>query len=237
MIDLFDYLKEKTYPGRGIVIGTSRNGKNAVIAYFIMGRSENSRNRLFVPLDEGLRTIAKDPLKMTDPSLIIYTPVRIMGNITIVTNGDQTDTIYKDMSEGKTFCEALTRRSFEPDAPNFTPRISGIHIRRNTDSLYWLSILKTSKGNPKACERFYYQYESSPGLGHLIHTYESNADPLPSFKGEPISVAMDVEDHDELKKYANKFFKSLYPDNRISLFVRLISLKSGDYTTEIINDD
>ncbi len=235
MTDLFDYLKERTYPGRGILIGTSRDGNNGVIAYFIMGRSENSRNRVFVPSGEGLRTKAKDPLKIVDPSLIIYSPIRVMGHITIVTNGDQTDTIYEAMSQGKSFCEALAERSFEPDAPNYTPRISGILVRKSMNTEYWLSILKTARGNPNACERFYCQYESVPGLGHLIHTYESNMDPLPSFRGEPAAVAIDMEDYGDLKGYANRIFESLSAENRVSLFVRMINLESGNYSTEIIN--
>lgn len=234
--NLFDYLSVRPYPGRGILFGTSPDGKNGILAYFIMGRSENSRNRIFVADGDGLRTQAKDVSKMTDPSLIIYSPVRVIGNMTIVTNGDQTDTIYESMSRGKSFSEALSTRTFEPDAPNYTPRISGILYQKGLDSSYSLSILKSSCGDPGACQRFYFHYETRlPGLGHLIHTYEDPVDPLPSFSGEPRPVAIPFDPIRGVDHFAHSLFDSLNPDNRISLFIRLINLENGNFDNAIIN--
>ena len=179
-------LSNNPYPGRGIIIGKSKDGLFAVMAYFIMGRSENSRNRIFVEDGEGIRTQAFDPAKLSDPSLIIYAPVRVLGNKTIVTNGDQTDTIYEGMDRQQTFEQALRSREFEPDAPNFTPRISGILHIENGGYNYAMSILKSSDGNPASCCRYTFAYENPlNGEGHFIHTYQQDGNPLPSFEGEP----------------------------------------------------
>ena len=186
---LSEELKGSTYPGRGIVVGRSADGRSAVAAYFIMGRSENSRNRVFVPDGEGIRTQAFDPSKMKDPSLIIYAPVRVLGTNTIVTNGDQTDTIYQGLMDGKTFGEALKSRTFEPDAPNYTPRISALLDIRGGEYEYKMNILKSADGDPSSCERFNFSYENpKAGEGHFIHTYQCDGDPLPSFEGEPEAV-------------------------------------------------
>ena len=191
MISLEQELKQNAYPGRGIVIGQSANGKYAVTAYFIMGRSENSRNRVFVEDGDGIRTQAFDPSKLSDPSLIIYAPVRVLGNKTIVTNGDQTDTIYELMDKQMTFEQALRTREFEPDAPNYTPRISGImHVDQGNYS-YAMSILKSNNGNGDSCNRYTFAYQQPvAGEGHFIHTYQCDGDPLPSFEGEPKLVAI-----------------------------------------------
>ncbi|MBQ8825254.1 MAG: IMP cyclohydrolase, partial [Ruminococcus sp.] len=185
MLSLAEELQKNTYPGRGIVLGKSEDGLYAVSAYFIMGRSENSRNRVFVEDGNGIRTQAFDPSKMVDPSLIIYAPVRVLGDTTIVTNGDQTDTVYEQMEQGKTFEESLRIREFEPDSPNFTPRISGIMETKDSYS-YSLSILKSADGNPESCQRYTFSYENPiNGVGHFIHTYKCDGNPLPSFEGEP----------------------------------------------------
>lgn len=224
-------LKSISYPGRGIIIGRSADGKHAVIAYFIMGRSENSRNRVFLPTVDGIRTEAYDPSKMTDPHLIIYSPVRISGKTTIVTNGDQTDTIYDLMKEGKTFEEALRTREYEDDAPNFTPRISGIVCNECGD--YSMSILKSADGNPDCRERFTYSYEKPlAGTGHFIHTYIGDGDPLPSFEGEPKLVDMTDLDIDS---FTDMLWDSLNEDNKVSLFVRYIEIGSGASDTRIVN--
>jgi len=232
MMSLAKELSSNTYPGRGIVIGRSGDGKYAVTAYFIMGRSENSRNRVFVEDGEGIRTQAFDPSKLTDPSLIIYAPVRVLGNKTIVTNGDQTDTIYELMDKQQTFEQALRTREFEPDAPNYTPRISGImHIENNTYN-YAMSILKSNNGNPESCNRFTYTYENPiAGEGRFIHTYMHNGNPLPSFEGEPKLVAIE-EDIDD---FTNTLWNSLNDDNKVSLFVRYIDIATGEYETRIVN--
>ena len=220
------------YPGRGIVIGKSEDGKKAVTAYFIMGRSENSRNRVFVEDGEGIRTQAFDPSKLSDPSLIIYAPVRVLGNDTIVTNGDQTDTVYDLMSQGKTFEESLRTREFEPDGPNYTPRISGImHIENGTFD-YAMSILKSNNGNPAACNRYTFDYRNPvAGEGRFIHTYMKDANPLPSFEGEPklISVPNRIEEFTDL------LWNSLNEENKVSLFVRYIDIATGDIETKIVN--
>lgn len=231
MLSIEQELKSNSYPGRGIVIGKSKDGKKAVTAYFIMGRSENSRNRIFVEDGEGIRTQVYDPSKLTDPSLIIYAPVRVLGNKTIVTNGDQTDTIYEGMDKQMTFEQSLRSREFEPDGPNYTPRISGImHIENGYN--YAMSILKSSNGNPESCSRYTFAYEDAvAGEGHFIHTYMCDGDPLPSFEGEPkwISIPDDIEDFTEL------LWNSLNEDNKVSLFVRYIDIASGTYETKIVN--
>ena len=225
-------LKENAYPGRGIVIGKSKNGKYAVSAYFIMGRSENSRNRVFVEDGEGIRTQAFDPSKLVDPSLIIYAPVRVLGNKTIVTNGDQTDTIYDLMDKQQTFEQALRTREFAPDAPNYTPRISGIMHVENGEYNYAMSILKSNNGNPDACNRYTFAY-SNPvnGEGHFIHTYQCDGNPLPSFEGEPKLV----EIPDDMESFTNMLWESLNEDNKVSLFVRYINIEDGTYETKIVN--
>lgn len=229
--NISEELKSIAYPGRGIIIGRSADGKHAVIAYFIMGRSENSRNRVFLPTVDGIRTEAYDPSKMTDPHLIIYSPVRISGKTTIVTNGDQTDTIYDLMKEGKTFEEALRTREYEDDAPNFTPRISGIVCNECGD--YSMSILKSADGNPDCRERFTYSYEKPlAGTGHFIHTYIGDGNPLPSFEGEPKLVDMTDLDIDS---FTDMLWDSLNEGNKVSLFVRYIEIGSGASDTRIVN--
>lgn len=225
-------LKENSYPGRGIIIGKSPNGKYAVTAYFIMGRSENSRNRVFVEDGEGIRTQAFDPSKLSDPSLIIYAPVRVLGNKTIVTNGDQTDTIYEFMDKQQTFEQSLRTREFEPDAPNYTPRISGIMHVENGEYNYAMSILKSNNGNPAACNRYTFAYTNPvSGEGHFIHTYKCDGNPLPSFEGEPKLVAI----KDDMNEFANDLWTSLNEDNKVSLFVRYIDIETGKYESVIIN--
>ena len=225
-------LKGNSYPGRGIVIGKSPNGKYAVTAYFIMGRSVNSRNRIFVEEGEGIRTEAFDPAKLSDPSLVIYAPVRVLGNKTIVTNGDQTDTIYELMDKQQTFEQALRTREFEPDAPNFTPRISGILHIENGSYNYAMSILKSNNGNPDACNRYTFAY-SNPiaGEGHFIHTYMGNGNPLPSFEGEPKLV--DIPN--DMNAFGDMIWNSLNADNKVSLFIRFIDIETGNYKTKIYN--
>ena len=232
MTSLAEELGSTTYPGRGIVIGKSKNGKYAVTAYFIMGRSENSRNRVFVEEGEGIRTQAFDESKLTDPSLIIYAPVRVLGNKTIVTNGDQTDTIYEGMDRQMTFEQSLRTREFEPDGPNYTPRISGIMHIKDGNYNYAMSILKSNNGNPDACNRYTFAYENPvAGEGHFIHTYQCDGNPLPSFEGEPKLVAIE----DDMDAFADKIWNSLNADNKVSLFVRYIDIATGNYTSKIIN--
>ncbi len=231
-ISIFDDLKNNSYPGRGIVIGRSACGKYAVTAYFIMGRSENSRNRIFIENGDGIKTQAFDPSKLTDPSLIIYSPVRTLGNKLIVTNGDQTDTIYDLMNQQFTFEQALRTREFEPDAPNFTPRISGIIKLEDADFNYALSILKSSDGNPESCERFTFSYKTRlKGVGHFIHTYKCDGNPIPSFEGEPKKIAIE----DDIDAFSDKLWSSLNNDNKVSLFVRYIKLDDKSFETRIIN--
>ncbi|MDD7218525.1 MAG: IMP cyclohydrolase [Clostridia bacterium] len=232
MLSLEKELIENSYPGRGIVIGRSADGKKAVTAYFIMGRSENSRNRVFVEEGEGIRTQAFDPSKLTNPSLIIYAPVRVLGNKTIVTNGDQTDTIFDGMDKQLTFEQSLRSREFEPDGPNYTPRISGVlHVEGGKFS-YALSILKSNNGNPDSCNRYTFAYENAPaGEGHFIHTYKCDGNPLPSFEGEPKLVAIP----DDLDEFAGMLWNSLNEDNKVSLFVRYIDIETGKYESRIIN--
>ena len=225
-------LTGNAYPGRGIVIGKTPNGKYAATAYFIMGRSENSRNRVFVEDGEGIRTQAFDPSKLSDPSLIIYAPVRVLGNKTIVTNGDQTDTIYDLMDKQQTFEQSLRTREFEPDAPNYTPRISGIMHVENGEYNYAMSILKSNNGNPDACNRYTFAYSSpAAGEGHFIHTYMGDGDPLPSFEGEPKLVEM----MDDMDAFAEMLWSSLNEDNKVSLFVRYIDIATGECKSRIIN--
>lgn len=232
MISLEQELKGNSYPGRGIVIGKSANGKKAAAAYFIMGRSENSRNRIFVEDGEGIRTQAFDPSKLVDPSLIIYAPVRVLGNDTIVTNGDQTDTIYEGLKEGLTFEQSLRSREFEPDGPNYTPRISGVMHIENGQYDYAMSILKSNNGNPQACNRYTFSYENCvAGEGHFIHTYQCDGNPLPSFEGEPKLVAIP----NDIEEFAQMLWSSLNEENKVSLFVRYINIEDGTYETKIIN--
>lgn len=225
-------LQSNAYPGRGIVIGKTPDGKKGVAAYFIMGRSENSRNRIFVEEGEGIRTQAFDPSKMTDPSLIIYSPVRVLGNKTIITNGDQTDTIYEGMDKQLTFEQSLRSREFEPDAPNYTPRISGImHIEGGSYN-YAMSILKSNNGDPAACNRYTFAYQNPiAGEGHFIHTYMQDGNPLPSFEGEPKLV----EIQGNIDEFTDLLWKSLNEENKVSLFVRYIDLDSGEWETRIVN--
>lgn len=234
-IDLFEDLKSNSYPGRGIVIGTSPDGKSAVTAYFIMGRSENSRNRVFVEEGDGIRTRAFDESKLEDPHLIIYAPVRVLGNKTIVTNGDQTDTIYDLMDKQMTFEQALRTREFEDDAPNYTPRISGImHIGGGTYN-YAMSILKSADGDPSSCIRNTFGfYNPKCGEGRFIHTYMGDGSPLPSFCGEPKHVGI-PNNADEADVFAGNVWNSLNADNKVSLFVRYISIADGSFKTIIIN--
>lgn len=231
-IDICKELRENEYPGRGIIIGNSADGKSAVIAYFIMGRSENSRNRVFVEDGNGIRTQAFDPAKLEDPSLIIYAPVRVLGNKTIVTNGDQTDTIYELMDKQMTFEQALRTREFEPDAPNYTPRISGIVHRIDGGFNYALSILKSADGDPASCRRYTFSYNNPiPGHGHFIHTYMHDGNPLPSFEGEPKQIAVP----NSAEELADMLWQNLNNDNKVSLFVRYIDIKSGKTDSRIIN--
>ena len=232
MLSLANELNSNTYPGRGIVIGKTKDRKKAVTAYFIMGRSNNSRNRVFVEDGEGIRTQAFDPLKLEDPSLIIYAPVRVLGNKTIVTNGDQTDTIYEGMDKQLTFEQSLRTREFEPDAPNYTPRISGIMHVENGKYNYAMSILKSNNGNPEACNRYTFAYENPvAGEGHFIHTYMHDGNPLPSFEGEPKLV----EINGDIDEFTNMVWTNLNEDNKVSLFVRFIDIETGEYETRIVN--
>lgn len=231
-IDLAKALSENAYPGRGIVIGRSANGKYAVSAYFIMGRSVNSRNRVFVEDGEGIRTQAFDPSKLSDPSLIIYAPVRVLGNDTIVTNGDQTDTIYDGMKAGKSFSDSLIIREFEPDPPNYTPRISGIMHIEDGKYTYQMSILKSDNGNPDQCLRHTYTYDNPiAGDGRFIHTYMQDGDPLPSFEGEPEYVSIP----DDMDEFTSLLWNNLNEDNKVSLFVRYIDIETKETRTKIVN--
>ena len=230
--NLSEELKKNAYPGRGIVVGRSADGSKAVTAYFIMGRSENSRNRVFVADGEGIRTQAYDDSKMEDPSLIIYAPVRVLKHHTIVTNGDQTDTIYEKMSRDESFEESLRSREFEPDAPNYTPRISAVMNVKNGSYDYMMSILKSNNGDPSECLRFTYSYSApKAGEGHFIHTYMGDGNPLPSFEGEPEPVALDGD----IDAFTQNVWESLNADNKVSLFVRYIDIATGEYETRIVN--
>ncbi len=228
-----DELNSLSYHGRGIVIGKSADGKKAITAYFIMGRSVNSRNRVFVAEGDAMRTKAFDESKMVDPHLIIYYPVRVLGNKTIVTNGDQTDTIYEGMDKQLTFEQALRCREFEDDKPNFTPRISGIIHCEGGEMNFAMSILKSAEGDDASCERFTYAY-SNPlaGRAKFIHTYAAEGDPLPSFEGEPKTLVLPDVTIDEL---TDLIWTNLNEDNKVSLFVRTIDLETGDTDTRIVN--
>ena len=229
---LEEILKSNAYPGRGIVIGRTPDGSQAVIAYFIMGRSENSRNRVFVEEGDGIRTQAFDPSRLSDPSLIIYAPVRVLGETTIVTNGDQTDTVFEGLRKGLTFAQCLRTREFEPDAPNYTPRISGIVQRLEGNFTYRLSILKSHHGDPASCDRFTYSYDNpSQGEGSFIHTYLGDGNPLPSFEGDPTRVAV----QGDIDTFGKNIWESLHPDNKVSLFVRFTDLGTGRAETRIYN--
>ena len=228
--DLLELLRSNPYPGRGIVLGRSADGRSAAAVYFIMGRSENSRNRVFVPTEDGIRTEARDPAKMTDPSLIIYHPVRKAGRGLIVTNGDQTDTVRDYILKGRTFAEALRSRTFEPDGPNYTPRISGL---LSPDGSFQLSILKSSDGDPACCCRYFYGYDAPlAGEGRFIHTYQGDGSPLPSFEGEPVRVALDGPDPETL---ADQVWNALNGENKVSLFVRFTDLADGTHRDVIRN--
>ena len=228
--DLLELLKGNPYPGRGIVLGKNTGGGHAVAVYFIMGRSENSRNRIFTPTEDGIRTEAHDPARMTDPSLIIYHPVRKIGRGLIVTNGDQTDTVRDCLLEGRTFAEALKSRTFEPDTPNYTPRISGL---LSPDGSFQLSILKSAEGDPSCCCRYFYHYDAPlPGEGRFLHTYLGDGTPLPSFEGEPERVALDAETPESL---ADQVWEALHPENKVSLFVRFVDLGDGTHRDVIRN--
>lgn len=232
-MNLFTELTKNPYPGRGIVIGRTEDGKKAVTAYFIMGRSVNSRNRVFIEDGSGIRTQAHDPSKMEDPHLIIYAPVRVLNNYTIVTNGDQTDTIYENMKNGQTFEQSLRSREYEDDAPNFTPRISGIMQIENGAYHYAMSILKSADGNPDSRLRYTYTYENPlSGEGRFIHTYKENLNPLPSFEGEPKRVEIGNYDIDT---FTNNIWTALNDENKVSLFVRYIDIETGDVETRIVN--
>lgn len=231
--DLFELLRGHSYPGRGILLGVSPDGLNAVIAYFIMGRSENSRNRIFVSDGDGIKAEAYDPSKIEDPSLIIYQPVRCFENTTIVTNGDQTDTIFDGMTSGIPYSEALCSRTFEPDSPHYTPRISGILERSFGKVDYHLSILKSQHQGeyPGQCIRTFFDYQGRPGLGHLLHTYQEDTHPLPSFQGEPRPVAIEGT----MDTLSHGIWESLNGENKVSLFVRLINLGDGSHESRIFN--
>ena len=229
-IDLASYLQNNSYPGRGVLLGMHQDGKHGVIAYFIMGRSENSRNRVFVAEGEDMKTQAFDPAKVVDPSLIIYYPVRTLPFAMVVTNGDQTDTVYDALRTGGSFVRALRTRTFERDADNYTPRISGVICRKT--GAYKLSILKSANHNPDSVQRFFYEY-SQPvaGEGHLIHTYEQDGNPIPSFTGEPRPVAL----NQSIDDFTDLLWNSLNADNKVSLFVRYLDLTDGSYETRIVN--
>lgn len=231
MINLNQYLSANPYPGRGILMGRTAGDQKAAVAYFIMGRSENSRNRVFEATEDGIRTQAFDPSKMIDPSLIIYHPVRLLPNgLLVVTNGDQTDTIRDNIAQGHCYRHALNTRTFEPDGPNWTPRISGV---LKPDGSYNLSILKSQDGDPTCCCRYFFEYETPvPGTGHLIHTYQSDGNPLPSFEGEPRRVSISAQD---ARSWAEELWTSLNSENKVSLYVQLIDLANGHRDTVIIN--
>ena len=231
--DLKELLEGNAYPGRGIVVGRSEDGKTAVIAYFIMGRSVNSRNRVFTATSDGIRTEAADPSKLSDPHLIIYSPVRTLGNITIVTNGDQTDTIYDGMSMGQTFEQSLRCREYEDDAPNYTPRISAVVTAAGGELSYSISILKSADGDPSCCERFTFDYPAPvAGVGHFIHTYMGDGSPLPSFEGEPEKIAVGA---DNIDGFTMKIWNALNGDNKVSLYTCFIDIATGEKQTRIIN--
>ena len=231
MSDLISLLKENRYPGRGIAIGKTADGKRAVTVYFIMGRSANSRNRIFCEENSDVIIHPFDPSKVEDPSLIVYAPIRTLDNHLIVTNGDQTDTVYEGLKQGKSFEQALQTRAFEPDAPNYTPRISGMLDFADGDFSYQMSILKCADGCGKACDRFTFVFTALAGRGHFIHTYQHDGNPLPTFAGEPkcISIPNDVE------AFANDVWNALDAENKISLYVRAVDLESGKAENKLFN--
>ena len=225
MQDLAEILKNNPYPGRGIAVG------DGVVYYFIMGRSQNSRNRIFALTDDGIRTEAHDPALLEDPSLIIYHPVRTMGDALVVTNGDQTDTIVDFLEAGKTFEQALDTREFEPDAPNFTPRISAMLTFENGDFTYQMSILKSADAAGSACNRFLYDYAPKAGVGHFLHTYVCDGNPIPSFQGEPERIRI----ADDIDEFTQRLWNALNEANKISLYVRYVDLKSGKTENRLVN--
>ena len=229
--DIGELIRDNSYVGRGIVIGKSSDGKKAVTAYFIMGRSENSRNRVFIEQGDEVIIHPFDASKVEDPSLIIYAPVRQTGNKLIVTNGDQTDTIYDFIESGKTFEQALETREFEPDKPNFTPRISGMLTFDGGDFTYKMSILKSADENGSACNRYTFSYPALNGLGHFIHTYNHDGNPIPTFTGEPERVKIP----DDIDEFTNTLWSNLNEQNKISLYVRYVDLESGKYEARMIN--
>ncbi len=230
--DIREILRTNTYPGRGIILGRSPDGEKAMLAYFLMGRSVNSRNRIFVETADGIRTQAYEPEKMTDPSLIIYTPVRVLDQTTIVSNGDQTDTIYTGLTNHLTFEQALRSRTFEPDAPNYTPRISGVLELEDGGMHYALSIIKAADQTGESCQHQLFTYDNPrAGEGHFLHTYQGDGDPLPSFAGEPVPIFVP----DDLETFASMLWENLNPDNRVSLFVRAIDLCTGTWASQVIN--
>ncbi|NLO86425.1 MAG: inosine monophosphate cyclohydrolase [Clostridiales bacterium] len=233
LLNLQSLLENNPYPGRGILLGMTPDGKNATIAYFIMGRSENSRNRVFTEKDGGIITEAHDPAKLVDPSLIIYAPVRVQSDeVTVVTNGDQTDTVVDFLNAGKTFEAALQTRTFEPDPPNFTPRISGVLTVKDGKASYQLSILKSNNGDESSPLRFFFKYDvPKAGQGHFIHTYVTDGNPIPSFEGEPEVVGIDGD----IDTFTNNVWQWLNEDNKVSLFTRYIDLENGNVQTRIIN--
>ena len=227
-LDLAALLAGNPYPGRGIVIGKTADGTKSVVAYFIMGRSENSRNRVFIPEADGIRTEAHDPAKLADPSHIIYHPVRQVGRGLIVTNGDQTDTIREFLEKGLTFEQSLRTREFEPDGPNWTPRISGL---LSPDGSYKMSILKSADAEGSACARYFYEYPGLAGVGHFIHTYVTDGNPIPTFQGEPERVAIG----NDMEEFIQLIWNNLNENNKISLYVRFTDLETGAYDETIIN--
>ena len=226
--DIASHLKNNTYPGRGIILGVTPDGEKSVAAYFIMGRSVNSRNRVFIEEPDGIRTEAFDPSKLSDPSLIIYHPVRELGRSLIVTNGDQTDTIREYLERGETLEQALRTREFEPDGPNWTPRISGLLC---PDGSYKMSILKSADPEGSACVRNFYEYPALKGTGHFLHTYVCDGDPIPTFTGEPERVAIGGD----MDEFTAALWNNLNEDNKISLFVRYTDIKTGENQQRILN--
>ncbi len=235
LYDIKKLLSENSYPGRGIIVGTSEDGKKALIAYFIMGRSENSRNRIFERFNDGMRTKAFDESKLSDPSLIIYNPYLKIGNVDIITNGDQTNTVYDYIKEngndGYAFEKSLHEREFEPDCPNYTPRISGILTYADNSFTYKLSILKSRNGDPSTCSRYFYSYAPTAGIGHFIHTYKCDGNPIPSFYGEPEEIALP----NTAEELADVVWTNLNEANKVSLFVREIDLNTLDAKEIILN--
>ncbi len=224
-------VKGNPYVGRGIVIGKTEDGNKACVAYFIMGRSNNSRNRVFTEKNGEVFTEPFDASKVEDPSLIIYAAIRSINNNVIVTNGNQTDTIYEGIKNGVTFTDSLKSREFEPDEPNFTPRISGIVYLKNRDFSYEMSILKSADAKGTSCNRFTFSYNSLPGLGHFIHTYVTDGNPIPTFQGEPERVAIP----NDIELFADKLWNALDDNNKISLYVRYIDLATGQTENKLIN--